>query len=392
MHKMKLSRPSVATGVLLSLLIVGYTAIAASRPSNLKVWIVSQDYTRFWSVGQLLAATRWPAMFAISPSVSSWMYPLNLLSPQAGLHAWLYPPTMNLLAIAFALLPEPASYGIWDGFSLLAGIWLLRLAGLSWPAVLLGVCGPASLFSLAGGQTGTLLGSVLVSCLLRAEKAPVTAGLLAAFLSVKPQMGLVLVGIVPQWRGRFLLVCLMSVAVLLALSFWSQGLDSWGFFFAVSEPTGTQIVNLPWTPPFAYWASWSVSVFLLARSFGAGLTLAWAVQAFVGLAALILIAEAWRRPAQDQVRRMAYTVSLGALIMPYGFLYDMTGFGIGMASMLLQAGARGRIFFTLCYLASGFGWLSFYFGGHPLFPFVAAAAAWACRPGGVVSCAGLKQQ
>jgi len=339
-------------------------------------WLLRQDYVRFWTVGEHLLLAAAPGLAPLDAAALARRFPLDLMSPAAGVQAWLYPPTLNSLAMLLALLPLRASYAVWNAGSLLLAAWLLRRAGLGWPVLLLGLAGPADLFSLAGGQTGTLLGALLVSALATADERPLFAGLCAGGLALKPQLGLALIAILPQ-RLRLFGVSLAGAAALVLLSLVLQGVGPWAWFFRVAGPTGTRIISGPWGLIFA---DWSISVFIMARSFGAGLPLAWVLQGMTAAIALILIALAWRNPAADPWRRLAFTVSLSVLVMPYGFLYDMTGFGIAMAVMWRRGPPALRPLFALFWLASGFSFEACDGLGHPIFPLVAAAAAWACRP------------
>jgi hypothetical protein len=347
--------------------------LAAFMPS---AHLANIDYARFWYVGERLLIAVAPALSPTDMHALAAWHPLDLLSQTAGFQVWLYPPTLNNLAILFAILPLRVSLAAWDIITVLFGAWLLRRAGLTGAEIILGLASSSDLISVLNGQTGSLLGALLVSSLLLIDKRPRSAGLCAGCLSLKPQIGLALVAILPL-RHRSVPTFLMAVAALLFVSLSLQGLGLWLWFFNVAGPTATRFLAAPWRYTFV---DGSISVFMMARSFGAGVDLAWALQAVVSMAALCATAYIWRLGSVDNRRRMAVTVSLSVLVMPYGYIYDMTGFGIAMAVMLLASSGMMRGVFAILWLASGFNFLTMDVLDHPLFPLVAAAGALSCWP------------
>jgi hypothetical protein len=97
-----------------------------------------------------------------------------------------------------------------------------------------------------------------------------------------------------------------------------------------------------------------VTVFFMARSLHAGVRAAWAVQAVSSCIAAFLIWRQWKRPAQDPVRRMALTLCLWILLTPYGYIYDLAGFSVGMAAMFMRAPDRQKPVFGLLWLLGGY--------------------------------------
>jgi Glycosyltransferase family 87 len=215
--------------------------------------LLEGDFARFWYVGKQMALQRMAEFgFPITPPV--WLqstFHLDILA--AGGHpydAWLYPPTMNLLAMAFAFLPLPLSFFVWGIGTLAAAGWLLRRAGLGWRPILAGLASTASIQDFRAGQNGVLTGGVLVAALLMVETRPWLGGWVAGILCIKPQMALALpVILLRRCRCKVLAACMGSIVALLVLSAVIEGWQSWVWFFKEFVPRADDAVQ----PEFSRW-------------------------------------------------------------------------------------------------------------------------------------------
>jgi hypothetical protein len=371
----------------MALMIVGvlYVAIALAiggdmfhtfTPSQMRHTILKLDYSRFWYVGQrLLKQAGGPAL---SQDALRQIFPNDILSTaKTPLRAWLYPPTMNLLAMAFALLPLQTSFWAWALFSNLVSGWLLRIAGLPWSAIVLGLLCTANLNNLFGGQSGALLGSILVASLLLMDKRPYIAGILAGCLTLKPQLGFAFVAILSQRWRRILPWTILVATGLIGLSIVLQGVGRWIWFFKNAGPIGTRIISGPFRDASP---STSFSVFMMARSFNVSVVSSYVLQFITAGISLAFIAAAWRRPTRSAVRMMAFTVCLATLITPYGFIYDLTGFGIAMAAMFVTANDQQKIVFSILWLMSGYSVPVMLVTDRIIFPLCAILGAIMCQP------------
>ena len=141
------------------------------------------DFARFWFVGKSLS------MRGITPS--AWFeksFRIDILSPASGTLVWLYPPTMNLLAMAFAQLPLALSFWVWRVVCWGIAGSLLRFSGLPWIVIVVGVLSPAGLHDTLGGQNGTLIGALAASALLLIDRHPRLGGMIAGILCIKRQL------------------------------------------------------------------------------------------------------------------------------------------------------------------------------------------------------------
>lgn len=335
------------------------------------------DFARFWYVGARLVMQR-AADFGIAIPPSPWFnatFQIDILSPTAPPGTvWLYPPTMGLLAMLFSCAPLAASFWLWRVFSIAAAAFLLRAAGLGRLPIAAGLASPAALHDLVAGQNGTLLAGLFVSSLLCFDAKPRASGALAGLLCIKPQAAIALPIILLKKRYLTALAyCLGAAAALIALSILFEGWRSWIWFFTVAEPASGRILNLP----LNQLAPGGYTVLMMARSFHASVAEAWALQAISSAIAAILIRMAWTRPSTGPIARMALTVCLAALLTPYGYFYDLTGFSIAMAAMAAKSPLPQKPLFAALWLFGGYTNTLQNFTGLVFMPAAAAIGAWA---------------
>jgi hypothetical protein len=331
------------------------------------------DFAMFWYSGVLLFD------HAAGLSPSPWMlktFQFPMVAPGPAFHlTWMYPPPMGLLAILYSSLPLGAGYWIFRVVFLITAAALYRRAGLTWPAILLGLAGPASLHDAFAGQNGTLTGALLVTSLLLLEKSPRLAGALAGLLCIKPQIALSLPFILLRKAHRPALIAAAACFALIALATLPiEGLSAWTWFFLHARGSSTAYVARPFSQDFP---AAGITTFFMARSLHASETLAWACQAITSLAAAYATARLWRRPAADPLARVAITLCLWVLLTPYGYMYDLAGFSVVMAALCLRAPNSQKPLYALLWLAAGYTGTIANLTGLITTPLIAAAGALA---------------
>ncbi|MDE8346616.1 MAG: glycosyltransferase family 87 protein [Acidocella sp.] len=334
------------------------------------------DYARFWYVGRRLLARHG---LATPPPPAT--FRVDILGATAPPQiAWLYPPPMQVLAMAFAWLPLPLSFWVWRVASLILGAILLRWAGFGWAVIAAGLASPAALHDMAGGQNGTLLGAMLVAALALAERRPVAAGIIGGLLAVKPQMALM---VPASWlHGRFARVFVAAFLAGLAvagLSLVVAGWPVWWQWFTITQHDAVLVASLPFT---AFFPAAGITPFYMLRSLGAGVDVARMVQFCISVIALCLVWMAWRPGRMHAVPRVALTAALAILAMPYGFSYDLVAFSIGIAALWDSARGAERLVLAVLWLLGGYTITIANDTGLLLFPLWAtcgAAMAWRLR-------------
>jgi hypothetical protein len=340
------------------------------------------DFSRLWYIGRRLTIDLAQTLHLAAPlpPASATVFPYDILSTaRFPLQAWLYPPPVNLLAMLFSCIPLSIGYLVWNVASLVGATMLLRLARLSWPVVIMGVAGPVTVANMFEGQFGLLVGALLVSILLLADRRPRLAGALAGLLWLKPHLVLVLPAVVLRRRWAMIAAGLVSAGVLAGLSVLLEGPGMWVFFATKSLPIARQIISGPFLDDLADDA---FSVFWCARSFGVPVPAAWVTQFLATIAGFAATALAWAPRRADPRRRMAFTLCMSALMTPYGYAFDLSGYVMAMAAMMAASAGLARALFGLLWLAPGLIMFSYFRTGHILFPFVALFASALCHPFG----------
>jgi hypothetical protein len=347
------------------------TAIGATQD------LPEADFARSWFVGKLLDMQRLAALGVHIPP-SPWSiaaHKMNLLARDATLYNdWLYPPTMNLLAMAAAFMPLPTGYWLWSIGTPPLAAWLVRRAGLDWTSIALGLAGTASVQNFELGQNGALTGGLLVAALLWSAKRPVLGGALAGLLCIKPQIAVFMPAVFLNGRGwRGIGGMMLSSLALILLSVIVEGWQIWAWYFSVGEPASMLVLKTPFARNYPIDG---VTVFFMARSFHAGLRTAFALQMLCAGIAVFLIWRLWQRPGRDAVPLMAVTVCLAAFVSPYGYFFDLVGYSLGMAAMFMRAPDSRRPIYALCWLAPGYSGLIGAMTGHIFMPVAAALGAF----------------
>jgi hypothetical protein len=356
----------------------GYTGIAAANPAG--VWdtthiLPQASFAMFWFSGAALLRHA-AGMYGLVLAPSAWethtlQIPLVVAAPfHVG---WLYPPVMGLLSMLYATLPLAASFWVWRGLYFAISAALLRRAGLGWGAIVLGLACPAAMIDFEEGENGTLTGGLAAAALLTMERAPRMAGGLAALLSLKPQTGAALPFILLQPRLRAALGAgVVTGAVLVLATLLLIGWQSWAWFLLWSPGASSGLVATPFTANFP---EAGATVFYMVRSFGQGVHTALAAQLLSSALAAVALWRLWRVPGRPAIPRMAATLALSALLVPYGYLYDLVGFSVGMAAMCLTTSPARKPVYAALWLFAGHSATVAGLTGHVLMPLTSALAA-----------------
>jgi hypothetical protein len=356
--------------------------------ANLKaVWVVNElgvsahngkgpthDFTNMWIGGRLALTDRLPILF---DPLAYWAVLNEEAQTFYRISEWSYPPTMLLLAVLTALAPLYVSFAFWSVCTLAFFLGMAR-AGKATPVVLIAFAiSPAVVCNFMFGQNGALTAACLIGGYALAIRRPIVAGALIGLLAVKPHAALLAplcFAAARAWRAFF--VAGACVLLLGGLSVAAFGLETWRSFFSHTTPLMVAYLE---DAPLQHYHRQGVTVFLLARTLGADLPLAYAVQAVATAAAAFVAWRLWRGPCSDPLLRAAVTALLGVLASAYGYTYEL--FALTFTALLLVARDGGRSPALLALLGVAWVWplLSIFVTVlfYPLTPLVASAVVYA---------------
>lgn len=291
------------------------------------------DFSAFWPAGLL---AREHDFARIYDSVAFLAFQRHVLAPSANLNAFFYPPTMLLPSMLISHLPFEPAFFVWVIAGAGIAATLLRWAGYSWLVIAAGLLSPAALWNMELGQLGVVGGGLLLAGVMLSVRHKLPSGGLLGLLAFKPQIGvLVPFALLAQGNWRALVGFSTVCAVLLILTLICLGPSSWAAYHALGSTHMLAVLNTPFDA-HAYEGE-GISVFWMVRSFGAGLSMAYVVQAVCGILAVLGVVYAWRRPSLTRETQMTLTIFLSLLATPYGYGDDMVAW-----SWVLAARAERR--------------------------------------------------
>jgi hypothetical protein len=246
-----------------------------------------------------------------------------------GFLGWHYPPLFLLVAALLALLPYTAAFLIWvaasaTGFAAL----LARIAGAR--AAWMGLVLPPALASAMTGQNGFFTAALFAGFLLLLPSAPLAAGLLAAALSYKPQLGLLIpLALIAGGHWRAFTAAALGVAAWVGACILIAPSALAAFLQALPQTLHSVLGE-----GSAGWFKLA-SVFGLVRSAGGGNATAWLLQGIATALAAMLVALVWRRTL-DFAPKAALLTAASLLATPYVYFYDLPVLAVALAFLWRQ--------------------------------------------------------
>lgn len=258
------------------------------------------------------------------------IYGVTLVHPQE----WSYPPHILLIGVPLALLPVWLAYAIWSAGTIFLFHLALKPFRLPAMAHLFVLLSPAIWSNQVFGQNGALTAALLIGGLTLAPKRPVIAGILIGLLTIKPHLGILLpFCLLASLNFRAFASAAATAIALFVATGVLFGFDVWTGFLTETRSLMTTIMEQPY--PQAYHTH-AATVFILARSLGADLTVAYMAQTAATLAAIVCVTILWRPAAGiDHLSRVALTGVLVIAVTPYGYTHDTAPVFLAIAWFLL---------------------------------------------------------
>jgi hypothetical protein len=263
---------------------------------------------------------------------------------------WSYPPNILLIGAPLALLPIGAAYAVWSAGTVTAFHFALRPFNLPAIAHLFVLFNSAIWLNQFLGQNGALTAALLVGGLYLAPRRPVLAGILFGLLTIKPHLGILIPFCLLASRNwRAILSATATTALMIAATGVFFGFDVWMLFWTETRRIMTIIMEAPY--PQAY-QTHAATLFVTMRSLGAGLALAYGVQAMVTMLAIAAAVYLWRPSSMlDHRSRVCVTCVLAILATPYGYSYDTAPLYLAIVWFLLRERQPNVVFYTVLWLS-----------------------------------------
>jgi hypothetical protein len=315
----------------------------------------ARDYSDMWAAGHLITIGQGDTLFDLAAFNTALRDMFGSAFPH---QVWPYPPPILLLAVPLAAIPLLPGFLFYTIGMLALLWWSLRCGGLTRTASAAVLLSPAVADNALTGQNGSLTAALLFGGLTLVHRRPVLGGAILGMLIIKPQLALLMpVCLISSGNLRALLAMIVSAGLLAVVTAVGFGLDTWVEFFLRTRPMIEAILQAPWQALPSQWGF--ASALMAARSVGAGLAIAYAVQAIVTLTCAAAAWSTWRDTAADPAPRAAFTAVLAILASPWAHSYDMIPLAVAIV-MLVKTAHRASL------ILLAFAW--FWPGAIPVLP------------------------
>jgi len=297
------------------------------------IW--GRDFVNAWTGGRLVVEGRLGTLYDLNAYVAYLHQVVGPLKP----HYYSYPPSSLFLVAPLGLLPYFAALALWLIGTLALFLWAARPYAREVKGFPLAIAAltPAATVNIWAGHYGFLIGALWLACFSRIATAPVRSGALAALMTIKPHLGLLLPPVLLARRAWTVIAVATGGAIALVLaSGWLFGFQLWRDYFVKMSQVQAGLLE----DQHSFFLSMMPGTFTMVHS-----TIrvpdgpAWILQGCAALAALFLCWRAWRAGASN--RDLAFVGATATfLILPYGFNYDMTVVSLGFALLLARHWAR----------------------------------------------------
>ncbi len=304
------------------------------------------DFTNLWAGSRMALDGNVATLFDIEAYRAALR---AMFSPLLPNQEWSYPPSILLLGAPLATLPIMVAYFVWTFGTIALLHCAIRPLGLPRFVHLTALASPAIFINAMFGQNGALTAALLIGGLLAAPKRPILAGVLFGLLTVKPHLGILIPFCLIASRNWRAFASAATTSVLLAAATGvAFGFEVWPLFADETRTVMTAIMEAPYPQP--YHAN-ALTVFILARSLGAGVDAAYVAQAAATLIAIAAAFWLWLpSTAIDHRRRALATATLAIAATPYGYTYDTIPMCVAIAYMFAVTDRPRTILVSLAWL------------------------------------------
>ncbi len=332
----------VVTGLVIGIVYVGYVwAIGDNGFAEMPY----RDFSNLWAGSKLALDGNVALLFEIEAYRAALR---TIFWPELPDQEWSYPPSILIFGMPLALLPVGVAYGVWTAGTIALLHFSIRPLGLSMPVHLAALFSPAVFMNALFGQNGALTAALLIGGLLATSRRPILAGILLGLLTIKPHLGLLIpFCLIASRNWSAFASAVLTASTLVLLTGFLYGFDVWQLFVSETRPLMTAIMEAPY--PTSYQAN-ALTVFIMARSLGAGLEMAYLVQGFATALAIGVAFWLWLpSTAVDSRRRALLTATLAIVATPYGYTYDTIPICVALAYAFSADPKPRRLFMALAW-------------------------------------------
>ncbi len=295
---------------------------------------IGTDFSNVYAAGSLTWQGR--AAAAYEPALQHAAEKTVFGGRDVPFYGWHYPPFFFAIAFLVAAIPYAWGLTLWLIASFAAYLATLRAILPQRDTLLIAAAFPAVFVNVGHGHNGFLTAALLGGALHWLDRKPWLAGLLIGLLAYKPQFGVLIpIALLAGQRWRTIGAATLTIAALVGLSFATLGGDVWRAFLDSMTFTQTIVLEQGTT-------GWEKiqSIFSAARSFGASVPTAYAVQGALTLFLASSLAWLWHGDAAFELKAAALALA-SLLATPYVLDYDLMVLAVAIAFFARHGLLRG---------------------------------------------------
>lgn len=324
-------QPNIAFAIVLALAASQYAILVVYLFGGSSDHVLGGDFIAFWAAARESLDGGLAGLYA-TDGLHEAMQAHRPGGEVQGL-TWQYPPHASLIFSPLGLLPFPLAYALWCALGVSAFAAVLIKAGIRGRWLYAALATIPVLTALNTGQNALFTCSLLGLAVFYARPRPILAGLAAALLTIKPQLGILLpVFFLASGHWRAFGTAALGSLLLILVSLAAFGTEAWtGFLGAISSVSGS--VSDGVMPLFKM-----VNVYAAARLLWLPHALALGLAAATVLIAIGLMVWTARRTA-DPRWHYAVLASATLLAAPYSMYYELVLL-VPAIIFVLQHGAK----------------------------------------------------
>ena len=279
--------------------------------------MVGRDFITFWQGGRV---TWHDQISSLYPRDSYRELLIDEFGEPLGSYVFSYPPHTLIFLSFFGAFSYVTSLVLWSLGGMLAYSKVVTGYIKSSFYVWVTILSPASIICLLAGQTGLFIGALFLLGLSQLNKRPWLSGILFGILTIKPQIGVLLVvALLSGQYWRVIIAASVTSILLFLVSIGVFGTLPWEQFLTETLPKQSEFIS----KPFGVFDHMVHSPFKWIINSGGSLNLAWAAQGLFMLAGIMSVFYAFRMRISLSLK-IAFLCVMTLLFSPYIAIYDMT--------------------------------------------------------------------
>ena len=302
------------------------------------------DFVNYWSAAYLAWHHRAGEIYN---ALAFHAFQQGTVGEHLGGFHYSYPPVLLLLTAPLGFIPYIPALALWLAAGWFGFYVALRAAMPNGGALLFALATPAVLVNAIGGQNGCWTAALFGGALTLLDRRPLIAGTLFGLMIYKPHLGLLIpLALIAGRRWRALGAASATAGGLILVSLLYFGPELYADCLRQLDILRHAVLE----DGTGVWHR-MLSVFVMARRLGAGVTTAYVAQGIAAAFAALVVVVLWARRASPGLRNAALVLGT-CLATPYLQDYDLVVGALVVAWLMREATVPAELERPLFYAAA----------------------------------------